>query len=110
MGCGLLRGFGGGSDANTSRAVGERDNLLVDADLFDLFQPLFVEGKDGIADELLLFQFVDYIAIIAGWKVSLLGDLRGDGFHFPLDLYEGLMRHGGELGGRNVDAVAFELE
>ena len=55
MGCGLLRGFGGGSDANTSGAVGERDNLLVDDDLLDLLQPIFVEGKDSVADELLLF-------------------------------------------------------
>ena len=55
MGCGLLRGFGGGGDANPSGPVGERDNLLVDDDLLDLLQPLFVEGKNSVADELLFF-------------------------------------------------------
>ena len=55
VGRGLLRGFGGGRDANSRGAIGQRDDLVIGDDLLDLLQAIFVEGQDRVADELLLF-------------------------------------------------------
>ena len=110
MRSGLLRRLCGGCNSNAGRPFRQRNDLPVDDDLLDLLQPLFVEGQNCVAHELLLFQLPDHVAIIARWPVVLLGDLQRNGFHLALNLGEGLVRHGGDLIWRDVDAVIFKRE
>ena len=110
VGRGLLRGFGGGGDANSRRAIGQRDDLVISDDLLNLLQAIFVEGQDGVADDLLFLELADYVAIVGRGQVALLRDFGGDDFHFALDLGEFFVGHLGDLCGRDVDAVVFEGE
>ena len=107
---GLLRGLGGSGDPDPRRPVGKSNNLFIDDDLFNLLQPLLVKRQNGVAHQLLLLQFADHVAIVARRQVPLLRDLLRDGLHFGLKFTEHLVCHGSDLGGRNVDAVVFQIE
>src|ERR1051326_6997494 len=59
----LLRGFGGIGDADSSWAVGQCNQLMINDDFFDLLQTLLVKRQDGIAYDLFLLQLADDITI-----------------------------------------------
>src|SRR5271165_4230232 len=106
----LLCRLGCGGDADTRRTVGQRHDPFIHNDLLNLFQALPVERKNGIAYQLLFLQIAYDVAIIKRGQITPPGKARSDGLHFSLDLDEGLMRYGGELIGRNVDAVVLHIE
>ena len=65
-------------------------------------------GQDRVADELLFLECPDDVAVVGRRQPLILGDLRRDLLHLALDLGEGLVGLGGELGRRNVDADLLE--
>ena len=83
---------------------GKADQILFDDDAFDDLEAILVEGKDAVADELILLQPLDDFAIVAVRPAALLGDLRGDGLHLGLIFGESFVSHLREFGGRDVDA------
>ena len=80
----LLRGLGRGGNPDSRRAIGQRDDLFLDDDLFDLLQPLLVKRQNGVAHQLLLLQLADHVAIVARRQVPLLRDLLRDRLHLGL--------------------------
>ena len=107
---GLLRGLGRCSDADSRRAVGQRDDLLLGDDFLNLFQAVLVERQNRVADKLLLLQFTDDVAIVARRQFVFLGNFCRNRLHLALDFGERLVRHLSELRGRNVDAVVLHIE
>jgi len=51
----LLRRFCRRRNADLRRTIRQRNNLVLDNDLLDLMQPVFIGGKNRLADQLLLF-------------------------------------------------------
>ena len=106
----LLRGFSRRREPDDGGAVRQSDQILRNDDLFDFMQAIFEEGQNRLAGDLLLLQFRDYCAIVAGRIAVGFGDLRRQWRHFVLILRKGSVRHLGNLRRRNIDAVAFECE
>ena len=91
-------------------AVGQRHQILFPDDRFDVLEPLAVVRQDGIADELLLLECADDLAVVTGLQAARCGDLRRQPLHLALDLGEGLVRQPGERFWRESDTHLFELE
>ena len=72
MRSGLLRGFGGIGDADSRWTVGQRDQLMIDDDFFNLLQAILIKRQNRIAYDLFLLQFADYIAVVARRQIALL--------------------------------------
>ena len=90
--------------------AGKRQDLLVPDDLLDLLEPGLIMGEDRVADELVFLECPDDVAIVGRRQPLVSGNLRGDGLHLALDLGEGQVSLGGELGRRNVDANLLEAK
>ena len=88
-----LRRLGVGGDADAGLAARQRHELLAPDDRFDLREPLAVVRQDRVADQLLLLQLADDVAIVSRRHALRLGDHRRQALHLPLDLVEGLARH-----------------
>ena len=103
--CGLLRGLGGRRNSDPRRAIGQRHQVLLPDDLFNLLQPVLIKRQDRVAHQLLLFQFTNDVAIVARWQLALLGDLGSDRLHLGLNLVEAFVRQRGHLRRRDVDPI-----
>jgi hypothetical protein len=55
----------GAQTDDSGAAAGKRYQMVVNDDLFDLVPTHFVKGQDGLADELLLLQLADDVAIVS---------------------------------------------
>ena len=105
----VLRRLCCGSYADAGRPLGS-DTICCWTMIFSICSSGLRKRQNSIAHELLLFQFVYHIAIVARRQVALFRNLQGNGLHFSLNLCESLVRHSGNLFGRNVDAVIFKGE
>jgi hypothetical protein len=90
------------------RALGQRDAALAADDLLDLLETGLVVGQDRVADELLLLELADHVAVVGRGDALLARHERGDRLHLVADLHESDARALGDLGRGNVDAHLLE--
>ncbi len=93
-------------DANSRRALGERDQTFPPDDRFDLGQPGTIERHDriGIAVDLGSLERADHVTVVVRVDPELRGNPRRERLHLGLDRVERLVRAPGEFGRRDVDA------
>ena len=104
MGRGLLSGFCSRGKADDAGTIREREQVFASDNVFDIGQPLVVQGHDFAGLELFLFKRLDDIAVVGRGQISLFGDLSRNGLHLGLYLGEGLVSEALQLVGSVVDA------
>ena len=77
---------------------------------FELLQPRLIVGQDGVADQLVLLQLANHVAIVGGAPALFLRHHGRQRLHLLLDLVERGVRHLRQLSGRDVDAELAQAE